>query len=265
MQTPEKLPVLKIVAASDGFVLLNGRDFLRGAGVPFVAMAALDIIFAVNAPEPGPEGGETPQMNISMLFALAVQLFVTVTVLVAWHRRVLLGPEGLPPGFPLALGAREGRFFGRFLSIIVVLLTFIFFASNIFGPFVLRGSETMQSLGIAGLVGVGLAGIYLASRLLLILPATAVDNRFNFGDAWRLSAGNGWRLSLAWFLTLLPVLAIELPLLALIIFSDSREFAIGAAIVSEALSLLDLVLGATALSLCYTRLYTVPENQETPY
>ncbi len=264
MQAPGKLPVLKIVVASYGFVLLNAREVLRVIWLPFVAMAVLDILFSVNAPAHGPEDGEILTLDISFLFALAAQLFVTVTVLVAWHRRVLLGVDGLPPGFPLSIGAREGRFFGRLLGIALVLMMFHIFTASGFDAFVLNGTATMRVLGIAGLVGVVLAEIYLASRLLLILPATAVDNRFNFGDAWRMSKGHGWRLALAWFLTLLPVLAIEIVILVSVIYSESREFAIGGAIVTEALSLINLVLGATALSICFTQLDTGRDDEEAP-
>ncbi len=265
MQAPGKLPVLRIVAASYGFVLLNAREVLRVIWLPFVAMAALDVFYAVQAPVHGPEDGEIPPLDFSILFALAAQLFVTVTVLVAWHRRVLLGADALPPGFPLSIGVREGRFFGRLMGIAVVLLMFHVFAATGFVAFVLQGSAAMRVLGIAGLTGVILAEVYLASRLLLILPAMAVDSRFTFGDAWRVSAGNGWRLALAWFLTMLPVLAVEIAILAIAIFSESREFAIGSAIVTEALSLLNMILGATALSLCFTQLGTGRDDEETPY
>lgn len=264
MLAPGKLPVLNIVVASYAFVLLNAREVLRVVWLPFLAMAALDIVFAARPPAPHVENGGMPALDISFLFALAAQLFVTVTVLVAWHRRVLLGADGLPPGFPLLIGAREGRFFGRLMGIAVVLVMFHVFAATGFAAFVLQGSAVMQVLGIAGLTGVVLAEIYLASRLLLVLPAAALDTRFSFGDAWRISIGNGWRLALAWFLTLLPVLAIEIGILVSVIFSESREFAIGAAIVTEALSLINLVLGATALSICFTQLDAGRQDEETP-
>lgn len=264
MRIPEKLPVLNIVVASYAFVLLNAREVLRVVWLPFVAMAVLDLVFAARSPAPHVDNGGMPALDISFLFALAAQLFVTVTVLVAWHRRVLLGADGLPSGFPLLIGAREGRFFGRLMGIAVVLLIFHVFAATGFAAFVLQGSAAMRVLGIAGLVGVVLAEIYLASRLLLVLPATALDNRFNFGDAWRISNGNGWRLAAAWFLTLLPVLAIEIVILVSVIFFESREFAIGSTIVTEALSLLNLVLGATALSLCFMQLDTGRQDEETP-
>ncbi len=265
MQAAEKLPVLRIVAASYAFVLLNGRDFLRVVALPFVAIAALDILFGINAPEYGPEDGGLPPLDISMLFALALELFVTVTVLVAWHRRVLLGEDGLPPGFPLAMGAREGRFFVRLVGVTLAVLVFHTFAGAGFAAFIEGESAAMRVLGIAGLVGVGFADLYLAGRLLLILPATAVDERFNFGKAWRVSKGNGWRLALAWFLTVLPILAIQLVIYLLIIFSESREFLIGAAVAIDALSLINMALGATVLSLCFVHLYPGREDEQAPY
>ncbi len=60
------------------------------------------------------------------------------------------------------------------------------------------------------------------------------------------------------------MLAIEIVILVSVIFSESRQFAIGGAIVTEALSLLNLVLGATALSLCFTQLDTGRQDEETP-
>lgn len=44
---------------------------------------------------------------------------------------------------------------------------------------------------------------YIFSRLSLVLPATAIDERnFTISSAWKISSGNGWRLTL--LVALLP-------------------------------------------------------------
>ena len=49
------------------------------------------------------------------------------------------------------------------------------------------------------------AASYVAGRLTLVLPALAVDRRRPLRQAWRLSAGNGWRLVAASLLVLVPM------------------------------------------------------------
>jgi hypothetical protein len=49
------------------------------------------------------------------------------------------------------------------------------------------------------------AAAYVTGRLTLVLPALAVDRRRPLREAWRLSAGNGWRLVAASLIVLVPM------------------------------------------------------------
>ena len=261
-----KLPALKIIAASYGFVLLNLRDFLRTAWLPFVVLVVMLAIQGMPEPVPEPTPDEPPRLpGPDFLIALAIFMVISVTVQVAWYRRVLIGPDGLPAGFPLALGRREGRYFMRLTSILLLLAGFFIFALIVLGGATLAGASGEPILGYAVLACFALGEFYLASRLWLVLPATAVDTETSFGHAWRLGQGNGWRIALIWMGALLPITLIRLAMLAQLANTDSAALYYAVEIASVALGLLGYVLSATVMSLCFTQLggFTQDESDRT--
>ncbi len=256
-----KLPILKIVGASYGFVLLNLRDFLRTAWLPFVALVAMLVINGMSEPPPETTDDMLPQLpGPDFLIALAIFLIISVTVQVAWYRRVLLGPDGLPAGFPLALGRREGRFFVRMIGVLLLMLMLFVFAMNILGSALPAGSPGAAAIGYIGLLVLALGDFYLASRLWLLLPATAVDARTSFVHAWRLGRGNGWRIALTWIGALLPVTLIRFAILLPTMHTESALLYYAAGMATYALGLLGYVLSATAMSLCFAQLGGLDES-----
>ena len=80
-----KLPVLRIVGASYGFVLLNLRDFLRTAWLPFIVLVVMLVIHGMPEPPPETTGDQPPQLpGPDFLIALIIFLIISITVQVAW-------------------------------------------------------------------------------------------------------------------------------------------------------------------------------------
>jgi hypothetical protein len=250
-----KLPVLRIVGASYGFVLLNLRDFLRTAWLPFIALVVMLVIHGMPEHAPETNGDQPPQLpGPDFLIALIIFLIISVTVQVAWYRRVLLGPDGLASGFPLALGRREGRFFMRMIGVLLLMLMLLLFALSVLGGILPAESPGAITMGYTALAVILLGEYYIASRLSLVLPATTVDAGTSFGHAWRLGHDNGWRIVLVLLGVQLPItltwFAIQVPT----VHTDTalQYYAVGIAL--NALGLLGYVLSATAMSLCFAQL-----------
>lgn len=140
-------------------------------------------------------------------------------VSVAWYRFILLNakPEG---AYQINLGRREGRFLmvGVALLLLAVPL-FLFGGPPEFAPAeYLRG--VIATAGAAGsLIGffgimLSFVGIYFLVRLLLLLPAVAVDEPLNVRMVLERTRGNFWRIAALTFLASLPLLIIVTIVLA---------------------------------------------------
>lgn len=140
-------------------------------------------------------------------------------VSVAWYRFILLNakPEG---AYQINLGRREGRFLmvGVALLLLAVPL-FLFGGPPEFAPAeYLRG--VIATAGVAGsLIGffgimLSFVGIYFLVRLLLLLPAVAIDEPLNVRMVLERTRGNFWRIAALTFLASLPLLIIVTIVLA---------------------------------------------------
>lgn len=140
-------------------------------------------------------------------------------VSVAWYRFILLNakPEG---AYQINLGRREGRFLmvGVALLLLAVPL-FLFGGPPEFAPAeYLRG--VIATAGAAGsLIGffgimLSFVGIYFLVRLLLLLPAVAIDEPLNVRMVLERTRGNFWRIAALTFLASLPLLIIVTIVLA---------------------------------------------------
>ena len=201
--------------------------------------------------------------------AIAGEILDGVIVLLAlnafaarWHRHMLLGPTGWPPGAFL-------RTWLRFIAYTLVIG--------------LAGNALMAGIWYAGLADAGqsdaaaamasaiaaaiMLGFSLAvARISLLFPAAAFGEPLAIAAAWRRMGGNSWRLFLANFAAMLPViLATEIILGQLLTAAHlgpadalSANPPLGLVLLSslvEALLLLILVaLGASMLAEFYRRL-----------
>jgi hypothetical protein len=116
------------------------------------------------------------------------------------HRVVLAGEDSIPNRWGLYWTARETRFVGWSLVIVLITIPLGIVVQLILIP--LKGLIPADPL-VLQVVSVPV--YYVMARFMLILPATAVDQRLSLNRAWDLSRGNGWRLMLAtgvpaWFM-----------------------------------------------------------------
>lgn len=104
---------------------------------------------------------------------------------VAWHRFVLL--EEYPTGlFPKWHGSKIGNYFGNGVLVFLVVLA-IGFAIGIVIGIVLA---LLQSPALGLFLGIGLVfGLsWIATRIGLILPASAIGHQLRIGESWKATA-----------------------------------------------------------------------------
>jgi hypothetical protein len=144
----------------------------------------------------------------SAFFTAAADLAITIgaaAIAVAWHRHILLG-EPLA-GRMAPLSPHVARYF--VLTVLVALLVStvpLVVLMLVGGGALLEGGEV--GIGLLLVPASALACLYLALRLQLVFPATAVgDKGMSFARSWDATRGNGWRLFAGFALVTLPVAA----------------------------------------------------------
>jgi hypothetical protein len=264
MEMTAKVPVWQTAAGSYLFVRGHMRDLARIGWLPLAALVAISLVFGIFEPVDGASRA-LPTVAGGLLGSL-LQGAVAAIVLVAWHRVALL--DGSPP--PLAPGRRDGAYFLRMLVLsLLFLLVWVltFLAAEIIligGHFLWTGGApaTAADAGDTAYVVLGymaaVAGLvpafYLALRLSLTLPATALDRSATFAQAWAASRGNGWRMTVATILALLPVDAAVLVLGMLAAGSSRTLLYYPLVLLACAGRLLLMAVLGTTLSRCYALL-----------
>lgn len=271
-----KLPVLETVAAAYAAAWGQRDDLLRVAALPALATFGLNLVLAwrfgmgvasdpLDPPEPG-----VGALLLMLLAWVPMTLFA-----VNWTRVLLLGPEAVK-GLGLRWGRRETMYLLRALLILaaatlagvivalplVVLLVVLGVAAGFFGATGDAGAAAQQMaagtgfmLGLLAAVPLIVVEIYVMFRLLLALPATALDRAGAIDLAWSASKGSVLRLFLAYFLVVLP------PYLAVFalqfLFGTAGLYALApfsAQLVGTILGFVVAATGSSVLAFAYHRL-----------
>lgn len=164
-------------------------------------------------PPPAPPAPGEPQIVINFGNLLSVEGLATIAngvasfvayvmFSVAWFRRYLIGPEGTTIGAAMRWGPRQWRFISRFFMLIGLVLLLGFLITI---PINLLTSVN-PTLGLFGRAAIVVATLLITSRLLLVLPAAAVDRNFGFRDAGTVSRGKSWYMLGIYLFSLLPAL-----------------------------------------------------------
>ena len=201
--TAQKLPILETAGAVYTTTLGLRRHFVKAASIPLVISIALHQGIGV----------EIDEGFLWIAEGLADIIPYTMFA-VAWHRLVLLGPEGATPTFVPRWESPYWRFL-IYLAILelIVVISPILLAEFFFGDFELADSEAEEiEEEDFGLLSLGFYLVFFVSVLLgtllilapltyfwmrfsFVLPATAVDQKFGFVRSWCETGEHGLRLT----------------------------------------------------------------------
>lgn len=134
-----------------------------------------------------------------------LKLFPFTILAVSFHRIILRGRESVPKFGITKWTKRETRFFGWSLAtsglcVLVFFLCFIpiaFLSPSVFDIYGQGSGGTTTHILIYLAF---LPAAYVLARIVLVLPATALDLRPTLSSASSLSKGDGWRLALLFFI-----------------------------------------------------------------
>lgn len=218
------IPVFATAILSFRFVWTHWRELLRIGW--FSVLALLIVTIGLDSVDELRHGRKSAVAGLTRgLLDLGGHTAIATVVLVAWHRLVSTELTGRPAAPSLAFGPREIRYL---LLWIALGMAFLAVAAAVLVGLVMVQFLAMLllyllllPLGLADTLVIGQrdqfvvvlwislffaipVASYVTGRLVLVLPALALDRRRPFRDAWRLSAGNGWRLVIASMLVLVP-------------------------------------------------------------
>lgn len=250
-------PQLRVMAAA-----LEGYRFtVRNAGtalrlVLFPALCISGVHFALSGFAPPPEDivAAADELALTGLGELAAMILLIPVVLVAWQRRILLGPEHAK----MRLGRREGR-----MLVALLLLGLMVFLGNLVAMTVgemiagLAGEAAVDVTVDILIVATKLATAYVTGRLYFLLPPRAMDRKLTVKEAWGMSAGYGLKLMAIVVLIGAPMmilsqLAAGLGVVAL--ENGAVGLLVGANLIGNMLFMFSLVVEAAALTVCYAAL-----------
>lgn len=201
-----KLPVISILRDTLRAVYNQRLPLFRTLAAPAAILAAVDTyLLSCLVEDPGTAG-----ILLSLVFYLVGFTIFAVTA----HRVILLGETAVPKYGLYRWTWRETRFLGRsalvFGLVIVIAVAIAVTGVILFAAFGFQfGGDTPEvefefdSIWTLAFLLLILPGGYLVSRWAPLFPATAVDERRDFGWAWRTTVGNGWRMVVIF--VLLPV------------------------------------------------------------
>lgn len=219
-----KLPVWRTTKECYEFVLAHPRDVVRIGWFPLALLVALSLGFGTYEPVSIDRSNPLADLQISQaVIATMLQGAIATVMLVAWHRLVMKDyvAEGTGTAGGSRASARRTSIYFIQLLLLSILFVLVFAAAMLVAAAILHGihyfvfdnfapegvsDDTMNvALGYVALLAALAPAFYVIFRLVLALPATAVDRRGRFEHAWEASAGNGWRMVAVTMLAILPI------------------------------------------------------------
>ncbi len=276
------LPVFATAIASFRFVLTHRRELLRLAWLAVPAF--LVITLGLDSFQSNRLAGDGVSADVvRSLLDLSARAVIASIVLVAWHRVVMLKQVGTQGAPGPAFGPREIRylfvwlalslaFLGAFAAVVAIMTTIQFVAMVVLYLLLLIvGAADALTVGqrdqFVVLLWISVffalpAASYVAGRLTLVLPALAVDRRRPLRQAWRMSAGNGWRLVLSSLLVLLPMESIATMFSAATVGARHTAAYVPLATAASVSLFLLIVMTGTILSLFSLRLDVASQRDD---
>jgi len=229
--------------------------------------------------------GGSPLGMIFLIWFLMIGVYVSFAV--AWHRRVLLGPDHTSARELFSWQRRHWTYAGQ--CILILLLSIMvgivigFLVSIpleiVAGVLSAQGGNPANLVALAALtwIAAALAAFAIMAGPMLAFPATAIDDtELGIRAGWKLARGNRWRMVGVYILgVFIPVLIVQVLLIGLIgsglstMEPESLEgvrqsfsFSLIINLISNAVYFLGVAIGMSMLSIMYRRLRdNVPSNE----
>lgn len=174
----------KLVLATIGFVLEYRYQLGRALLIPLLLYIFMELIISVS-----------PNSALTVILAFS-QVFLQILIAVTTHRMLLLGPQAVPKWGILKWSRRETRF----ACYAIGLFCFIFIAVIV--------ANFLSYLGLILL----LFCLLVISRLSLVFPAVAIDEKCSFKESWHLT--KNWKRLMLLAVFLVPI-TFSIPILLL--------------------------------------------------
>jgi hypothetical protein len=192
-----QLPISSTLLTAVREVMRARMPLARATLLPGAVVALSAVAVHLSTPgNPSDPLARVGHIWLLYMVRVAISSIAGILIAVSCHRIVLLGHHSLPASWGIYWSPRETTFLGR--AFVIGLLTTI--PPSLAGALLIvymAHVRTMDwSLPGALSFAVSLPLAYPISRLSLVLPGTAIDDRVTFADSWRMTSGNGWRLAL---------------------------------------------------------------------
>ena len=196
-----KLAVTKVWTKLAEELGTKSGPLIKALFIPATVVACFDFILLQS---------ENASIN-SLLLLVPYMVFMSILA-VSCHRIVLLGNDSIDHPWGIFFNLRVLKYLLFFIAISIVIgILFFIFVMPVMLVMILLPSNPFASgwpsiFVIPLMIVLCFPILILFSRASIILPACAIDAEMTFEEAFNLSRGNGWRLTLA---TLLPVAVIS--------------------------------------------------------
>ena len=165
------------------------RDLFALAALPVLALAIFAGVLTLTMgplilPDPmaEPDPGVASQAFLHLIIMVVMQLALTALFAVAWHRRYMVPGENPTVLHAVQWEPRKLRYLMRLIGVAAIAISFSIAPGAIIAA--LTGNQLLFFL-IASAVG-----LTMVSRLILALPATAMDEDSRFGIIWAMGKGS---------------------------------------------------------------------------
>lgn len=186
-----------LVAEAISEVVRRKQALIGAAFFPIICILLFGTLTAEIAPS-----SVTVQLLLSLVPLPLYAVFATVV-----HRVVLLGEHSLPNRWGIFWTERETRFTGWLFGIWLLFAALALPGALIrllFSP----GEDGMDVSWIGTILSYILVA-YFYGRFGLVMPATAVDRRSDFKQAWAMSRGKGMMIAMALVLPAMILIPVE--------------------------------------------------------
>jgi Membrane domain of glycerophosphoryl diester phosphodiesterase len=208
------LPVFETAGRAYQFLLREAGAILRLSWLPLLIVTVVQY-FAVRAHfsalRTALEAGNSTAVTADSLtwrwqiLNFVVTIAGTSIAAVALHRLILMGDRKPGSFLHFAFGKIELLFT---LLPVILLVPVVIVLSLVFGVAAVALPKEAAPVLVVFIVLAWAAVMFVALRLELLLPLTVLEGRYNFGEAWKLTHGNFWRIVGVWVVTLVPFMAV---------------------------------------------------------